>query len=93
VSLVVRGAGGTITVPDAVLVQIAARAAEGVGGVRVKRRRSVDLETATVKLGVSARRGEPLLVAGELVQEHVATAFQGMCGLDLTVNLSIEELA
>jgi uncharacterized alkaline shock family protein YloU len=92
VSLVVQGERGTITVPAAVLTQIASRAAESVDGVRVRRRRSVDLEAGTVKLGLAARRGEPLTSVGERVQEQVAAAFLAMCGLDLTVDVSIEEL-
>jgi uncharacterized alkaline shock family protein YloU len=92
VSLVVQGASGTITVPGAVLGDIAARAAESVDGVRVRRRRSVDVEARTVKLGLAARRGEPLTSVGERVQEEVAAAFQAMCGVDLTVDVKIEEL-
>ena len=38
---------GTVTVPDSVLAGIAARAAESVEGVRVRRRRTVDLEAAS----------------------------------------------
>lgn len=91
-SLVVQGTSGTITVPGSVLAEIAAKAAESVDGVRVRRRRSVDVEARTVKLGVSARRGEPLTSVGESVQEQVAAAFRTMCGLDLTVDVAIEEL-
>ena len=87
-----QGQGGTITVPNAVLAEIASRAAESVDGVRVRRRRSVDLEARTVKLGLAARRGEPLSSVGERVQEQVAAAFRTMCGLDLTVDVAIEEL-
>lgn len=92
-SLVVQGATGTITVPDAVLLQIASRAAEGVDGVRVRRRRAIDVDARTVKLGLTARRGEPLTSVGARVQEEVAAVLQAMCGLDLTVDVAIEELA
>ena len=92
-SLVVQGTSGTITVPGAVLAEIAARAAESVDGVRVRRRRSVDVEARTVKLGLAARRGEPLTSVGERVQEQVAAAFRTMCGLEMTVDVAIEELA
>ena len=91
-SLVVQGASGTITVPDTVLAEIATRAAESVDGVRVRRRRSVDVEARTVKLGVAARRGDALRSVGERVQEHVAAAFRTMCGLEVTVDVGIEEL-
>jgi uncharacterized alkaline shock family protein YloU len=92
VNLVVRGAGGTITVPAAVLAEIATRAAEGVEGVRVRRRRSFDVETATVTLGIAAGRGDALTSVGERVQEQVATTVSAMCGLDVTVDVAIEEL-
>ena len=91
-SLVTQGGSGTITVPGAVLAEIAARAAEGVEGVRVRRRRTVDVDARTVKLGLAARRGEPLLPLGRRVQEQVAAAFGTMCGLDVTVDVAIEEL-
>ena len=92
-SLVVQGESGTITVPDAVLAEIASRAAESVEGVRVRRRRSVDIEARTVTLGLAAHRGEPLTSVGERVQDEVAAAFRTMCDLDLTVDVAIEELA
>jgi uncharacterized alkaline shock family protein YloU len=93
VSLVVQGGSGTITVPGAVLAEIAARAAETVDGVRVRRRRTVDVDARTVKLGLVAGSGEPLLSVARRVQEQVAAAFRTMCGLDVTVDVAIEELA
>jgi uncharacterized alkaline shock family protein YloU len=92
VSLVVQGTSGSITVPGAVLTEIASRAAETVDGIHVRRRRSVDIEARTVKLGLAARRGEQLTALGGRVQEQVAEAFRTMCGLDLTVDVAIEEL-
>jgi uncharacterized alkaline shock family protein YloU len=92
-SLVIEGAGGTITVPDSVLLQIASRAAESVEGVRVRRRRTIDVDAATVHLELTARRGEPLVSLGERAQEAVASALERMCGLDLTVDVAIEVLA
>jgi uncharacterized alkaline shock family protein YloU len=86
------GPSGTITVPGAVLSEIAARAAESVDGVHVRRRRSVDVEGRAVKLGLAARRGDALTSVGEHVQAQVAAAFRTMCGLDLTVDVAIEEL-
>jgi uncharacterized alkaline shock family protein YloU len=92
VTLVVRNENGTITVPDSVLVQVAARAAEQVEGVRVRRKRSVDVEGRVVRLEVAAERGEPLAARGEQVQESVAGAFETMCGLEVTVEVVFEEL-
>ena len=91
-SLVLEEAGGTITVPAAVLGEIAVRAAESVDGVRVRRRRSVDVDARTVTLGLAARRGEPLVSVGQRVQEQVANALSTMCGLELTVDVAIEAL-
>jgi uncharacterized alkaline shock family protein YloU len=92
-TLVLQGTSGTITVPDAVLLQIASRAAESIAGVRVRRRRAVDVEARTLRLELAAQRGEPLTSTGARVQDAVAAALQTMCGLDLAVDVAIEELA
>jgi uncharacterized alkaline shock family protein YloU len=92
VNLVLSGAAGMITVPDGVLLQIASTAAESVDGVRVRRRRTIDLDARVVKLAVAARRGQALASLGVRVQEQVAGSLKGMCGLDLTVDVAIEEL-
>jgi len=92
-SLVVRAQGGSIVVPDPVLLQIASRAAESVEGVRVRRRRTIDVEERSVRLGLTARRGEQLVGQAERVQAAVADALETMCGLELTVDVAIEELA
>jgi uncharacterized alkaline shock family protein YloU len=91
-SLVVTTQAGTVIVPDGVLVGIAVRAAESVDGIRVRRRRAVDIEARHVKLAVSARRGEPLVEQGERVQEAVADAFQAMCGIETKVDVAVGEL-
>jgi uncharacterized alkaline shock family protein YloU len=91
-SLVLTSASGTVTVPDGVLVGIAARAAESVDGLRVRRRRTIDLEARAVRLSVAVRRGEPLLALAERAQDEVAAALQAMCGIDATVEIAIGEL-
>jgi uncharacterized alkaline shock family protein YloU len=92
-ALVLKGPHGTITVPDSVLVQIASRAAEGVDGLRVRRRgRSVDVEARAVKLELAASRGEPLVARGERVQAAVAAALKQTCDLDVTVDVAFEDL-
>ncbi len=91
-TLLLRGPHGTITVPDSVLLEIATRAAEGVDGVRVRRKRSVDVEVRVVELELTAQRGEALAAQGERVQEAVAAALEAMCGLDVTVDVAFEEL-
>ncbi|HEY4346012.1 MAG TPA: hypothetical protein VGM80_00355 [Gaiellaceae bacterium] len=92
-NLVLTTAHGTVTVPESVLGSIAARAAEAVDGVRVKRRRTVDLESRVVRLSIAARRGEPLLELAERAQEAVAAALQMMCDLEPAVDIAIGELA
>ncbi len=91
-SLVLTSESGTVTVPEGVLVEIAARAADGVDGVRVRRRRTIDLDARVVRLSVAARRGEPLVELAERVQAEVAAALKAMCGIDATVDVAIGEL-
>ncbi len=91
-SLVLASERGTVTVPEGVLVGIAARAAEGVEGIRVRRRRAIDLEAGAVRLSVAVRRGEPLLELAERAQAEVAAALKTMCGIEATVEIAIGEL-
>jgi uncharacterized alkaline shock family protein YloU len=91
-SLVLTSERGTVTVPEGVLVEIAARAAEVVDGIRVRRRRTIDLEARAVRLSVAVRRGEPLVELAERVQAEVAAALKAMCGIDATVEIAIGEL-
>jgi uncharacterized alkaline shock family protein YloU len=92
-TLVHQSANGTITVPESVLLQIVRRAAETVPGVRVRRKRSVDIETRTVRLALTASRGEPLVPLAERVQDAVAGALRQMCGLDtIRVDVAIEDV-
>jgi uncharacterized alkaline shock family protein YloU len=91
-SLVLVSDAGTVTVPDDVLVAIAVRAAESVEGIRVRRRRAVDVEQQLVRLSVSARRGEPLLELAERAQDAVAAMLKGMCGIEARVDVAVGEL-
>jgi uncharacterized alkaline shock family protein YloU len=92
-TLVVSGGQGTVTVPDGVLVGIAVRAAESVDGIRVRRRRAVDVEARVVRLSVAATRGVPLVELAGLAQEAVAEALKTMCGIDARIDVAIGELA
>jgi uncharacterized alkaline shock family protein YloU len=91
-TLVLATEGGTVAVPNAVLVGIAVRAAEGVAGIRVRRRRTIDLDTRVVRLSVAAERGEPLVGLAERAQEQVAATLKTMCGIDATVDIRVREL-
>jgi uncharacterized alkaline shock family protein YloU len=91
-SLILTTKSGTITVPEGVLVGIAVRAAEGVEGVRVRRRRTVDVEARVVRLAVATRRGEPVVELAEQAQEAIASALKTMCGIDAKVDIAVSEL-
>lgn len=91
-SLVVTSDAGSVTVPEHVLVGIAVRAAQSVDGIRVRRRRAVDVEGRQVRLSVAARRNEPLMELAERVQEAVASALRAMCGIDAKVDVAVGEL-
>ena len=91
-SLVLTNEAGTVTVPDHVLVGMAVRAAESVDGIRVRRRRAVDVEHRQVRLSVSARRGEPLVALAERVQEAVAAMLMDMCGIDARVDVAVGQV-
>ena len=91
-TLVVTTEAGSVTVPGHVLVGIAVRAAESVEGIRVRRRRVVDVERRHVRLSVTARRGEPLMELAERVQEAVASALRAMCGIDTKVDVAVGAL-
>jgi uncharacterized alkaline shock family protein YloU len=88
-SLVITSPAGTVTVPEHVLVAIAVRAAESVEGIRVRRRRTIDVERRHVRLAVVAHRGEPLVELAERVQEAVADSLQAMCGIDTRVDVAV----
>ncbi len=84
---------GTVTVPDGVLVDIAVRAAESAGAVRVRRRRTIDVEAGLVRLSVAARRGAPRGEVAERAQADVVEALRAMCGLEARVDVHVGELA
>jgi uncharacterized alkaline shock family protein YloU len=84
---------GTVTVPDGVLADIAARAAESVDGVLVRRRRTVDVEAGLVRLAVAVRKGEPIVELASSVQDAVAETLKTMCGIDARVEIAVGELA
>lgn len=95
--LVIREAGGTITVSGAVLDRIVRRAAEQDAGVRIRRpRKGLDVSVAggraRVGVDLSVRHGAILPEAAERVQERVAESLRAMCGLEAAVDVAIEEL-
>jgi uncharacterized alkaline shock family protein YloU len=92
-TLVRQSTSGTITVTESVLLQIVRRAAETVPGVRVRRKRSVEVDAQAVRLELTADHGVPLVPLAERVQEAVADALGTMCGMDETrVDVAIEDV-
>jgi len=92
------GPGGTITISPAALTQVVVQAAESVDGARVRRpRRGLEIAIADgrarVDLELAAPYGAVLPALARDVQERVAAALGGMCGLDVeAVDVAIEEL-
>ena len=90
--------GPDVKVTDGALTQIVVRAAEGVGGVRVRRpRRKAAIEVegtrARVDLSLAIAYGKVLPDVARDVQREVADALERMCGLAVDViDVSVEEL-
>jgi len=91
-NLVLTHDAGTVTVPSSTLMEIAVMAAERVEGVRVLRRRSIDLEPARVRMTIAAHPDRPLLEAAQEAQAAVADALGAMCALDARVEITVGEL-
>jgi uncharacterized alkaline shock family protein YloU len=96
-SLVLEGERGTVSVPDAALAALVARAAEGVPGARIRRRRHVEVAItdghAHVTLELAARYGTVLPELARAVQHEVRGALEEMCGVEVTaVDIAIEEV-
>ena len=90
------GDRGSITVAASTLNDLVVRAAESVGGAEVRRgRRRLDVDVAdghaSVRLELSARYGVVLPALARQVQERVADALSGMCGVEVdAVDVSVE---
>jgi len=92
-TLVRETGNGTITIAESVLLEVVTRAAETVPGVRVRRKRSVDVDSRAVRLELTARRGEALVPLAQRVQEEVASALATMCALEPSrVDVAIDDV-
>ena len=80
-----------VTITDSALTQIVAAAAEQVEGARV-RRRGVALHDERVEVALSARYGTVLPELARDVQEQIADALATMCGLQVRVDVSVDEV-
>jgi uncharacterized alkaline shock family protein YloU len=97
--LVFRTADGAVTLTASALNGVAARAAESVEGVRLRRpRRAVEVGhgdgRASVSLELGARHGVPLPALARSVQERVAEAVAAVTGLEVErVDVEIAEVS
>jgi uncharacterized alkaline shock family protein YloU len=89
---------GTIRISPSALTQVVVQAAEATDGARVPRpRRGLEIAItdghARVELELAARYGTVVPAVAREVQERVAGALAGMCGLVVdAVDVSVEEL-
>jgi uncharacterized alkaline shock family protein YloU len=95
---VIQDEAGTIEISPGALTQLVVQAAESVDGARVRRpRRGLEIAVGDgrvrVELELAARFGVVLPDLARDVQEQVAAALNGMCGLSVDgIDISIEEL-
>ena len=89
---------GTIRISPSALTQVVVLAVEAADGARVPRPRrglevAIDDGHARVELALALRYGTVLPTVAQEVQERVAGALEGMCGLVVdAVDVSVEEL-
>ena len=97
-SYVLTDTRGSITVTPSALAELVVRAAEAVDGAGVRRgRRRLAIDVADgharVRLELSARYGVVLPQLARDVQERVAAALTGMCGVEVDgIDISVEEI-
>jgi uncharacterized alkaline shock family protein YloU len=96
-SIELAGEGGTLTVSTGAVSQIVMRAAESVDGVRVRRRRRLDVTvedgSAHVALPLTLAYGLVVPDAARDVQQRVAAALATMLGCEIAaVDVAVEGL-
>ncbi len=97
-SFVLEEANGTITVTPSALAEVVTRAAEGIDGVNVRRRRRrLDIDVsdgaARVRLELTAQYGAVLPELAMHVQQRVAEALTTMCDVKVeAIDVSVEEV-
>ncbi|HVS84492.1 MAG TPA: Asp23/Gls24 family envelope stress response protein [Gaiellaceae bacterium] len=90
--------GGSVSIADAALAQVVAQAVESVEGARLlggRRRTELELARgrARASLTLAIGYGRVLPEVAGAVQERVAEALRGMCGVEVTaVDVTVEEL-
>ncbi len=96
-ALVLDGPLGRIELTGAALASLAARSAEAIVDVHVRRPRRrlrVTVESAAVhvELGIESVLGSALPDVGEAVQRSVARAIEASTGLPTSVDVTFEDL-
>jgi len=96
--LVVEGPLGRIELTGAALASLAARSAEMIADVYVRRPRrrlrvTVEASSVHIELDVETLVGSVLPEVGEAVQRAVARAVEASTGLPTSVDVTFEELA
>jgi uncharacterized alkaline shock family protein YloU len=94
----VQDGSGSVTVTEAALAQLVGQAVSSVGGARLRkgrRRLGVEIEAghARAELELAVAYGSVLPEVARAVQERVAEALAGMCGVVVdAVDVTVEEL-
>ncbi|MEX2212256.1 MAG: Asp23/Gls24 family envelope stress response protein [Gaiellaceae bacterium] len=82
---------GTVTISPDVVVRVVQRSAEQVDGVKVQRR-GVEVDPGRVSIELAVRYGLVLPEVAHDVQQRVVESLRAMCGLDVEVDVTVEEL-
>jgi uncharacterized alkaline shock family protein YloU len=95
--LVLDGPLGRIELTGAALSSLAARSAEAIADVHVRRPRrrlriTVESSSVHIELGIETVLGTVLPDVGDAVQRSVARAVEASTGLATTVDVTFEEL-
>jgi len=97
-ALVLDGPIGRIELTGAALASLAARSAEAIADVHVRRPRrrlrvTVEASSIQIEIGVDTVLGNVLPDVGEAIQRSVARAVEASTGLSTSVDVTFEELA
>ena len=97
-ALVLDGPIGRIELTGAALASLAARSAEAIADVHVRRPRrrlrvTVEASSIQIEIGVDTVLGNVLPDVGEAIQRSVARAVEASTGLPTSVDVTFEELA
>jgi uncharacterized alkaline shock family protein YloU len=89
---VVSHLGDGVTITDGALAQIVVAAAQQVEGVRMRRRKGLEPQDGRIAVSLAVPYGTVLPETARDVQAHVVAALQTMCGLEVAVDVSFDEV-